>query len=218
MKGWSAAVLIGVMGCAGSSKEPVSLLSTSELTAQDYDEVLERWTRTDRVYDKLHSVIFADATFHSPEFRRAFLLRHQDIYGRGSEEADRLMLTAEGADEQLEFFLSAWTPDVKWNDLDDEESIWRVTLEDLRPGSEPVDGKVERIKTTANLRVIYPYITDFARTYAVRFPRATASGDPVISGASEGFLLRIRSGLGQAELSWKLRPANPPRAEPPAAR
>ena len=207
MKRWIVAGWVLMLGCAGAGKEPVSLLSTTELTAQDYEEVLERWTRTDRVYDKLHSVIFADATFHSPEFRRAFLLRHQDIYGRGSEEAERLMLTSEGADEQLEFFLSAWTPDMKWNDLDDEESIWRVTLEDVRPGSEPVDGKVERIKTTANLRVIYPYITDFARTYAVRFPRATGSGDPVISSASDGFVLRIRSGLGQAALEWTLRPA-----------
>jgi hypothetical protein len=203
----AAIVLIAFGAACAGSREPVSLQSTIELSAGDYGEVLERWTRNDRLYDKLYSVLFAHATFHSPEFRRAFLLRHRDIYGRGSEEARRLSLTSEGADEQLEFFLSAWTPDVKWNDFAEPNSIWRITIQGLEPDAEPVDGKVEKIKTTANIRVIYPYITDFAKTYAVRFPRATASGKPVITSSSPGFMLKISSGLGQMSLEWRLRPS-----------
>lgn len=201
----SALLLATATACAGQ-KEAVSLQPAQQITAADYEEVLDRWTRDDKVYDRLYSVVFVHATFHSPEFRTAFLHRHQDIYGRGSEEARRLSLTAEGAEEFLEFFLSAWTPDTKWNDFAEEDSIWRITLESLEKGAEPVDGKVEKIKTTANIRVIYPYVTDFARTYAVRFPRTTRSGTPVITSQSRGFLLRVRSGLGQAELTWLLQP------------
>ena len=107
-------------------------------------------------------------------------------------------------DEAIEFFFSAATNDHRWNDFDEDDSIWRVTL--TGDGGEPVDGKVIRIRTTANVRVIYPYISDFARTYAARFPRTDRNGRPVISSASTGFELKFVSALGEAQLRWALAP------------
>jgi hypothetical protein len=201
-----AAIALWVLGgaCASAPKEPLMLQPAHEFDADDYERVLERWTRKDEVYDGLDSKLFVFATFHSPEFRRAFLLRHTDVYGKGSEEASRLMLTTPEAEEHLEFFFSASTASPQWNDFAQKDSIWRITVEGDE--GERVDGKVERLKTTANLRVIYPYINDFARTYAVRFPRMTASGHPVIHAGSRGFTLRISSALGEARLRWDLAP------------
>lgn len=198
--------LLWLLGACATPVQPLSLQPSGEVRSGDYDEVLGRWTRSDKVYDQVHSVMFVHATFHSPEFRRAFALRHRDIYGPGSEEAARLSLTAEGAEDTLEFFISAWTADNRWNDFAQTDSIWRITLSGLAPDAERVAGEVRRIRKSANLRVIYPYVTDFARCYSVRFPRTTPSGEPLITSASRGFVVRISSGLGEAMLSWDLQP------------
>ncbi len=194
---------LALLSCAGQ-QAPVSLQPQGELTADDYEDVLARWTRKDEVYDGLDSKLFVFATFHSPEFRKAFLLRHTSVYGKGSEEASRVMLTSGDSEESLELFFSASTSSAQWNDFDEGDSIWRITLEGDE--GEKVDGKVEKLKTTANLRVIYPFINDFARTYAVRFPRITALGKPVLSNASKRMILRISSALGEAEMIWFLKP------------
>ncbi len=199
-----ALALSAAVGACKGQTPLVSLQPSPDLSVEDYEDVLGRWTRKDKVYDKLESKLFVHATFHSPEFRRAFLLRHPEVYGRGSEVARMLALTAPEADEALEFFVSAFTTDMRWNDFDEEDSIWRVTL--IGESGEPVDGEVRRLKTTANLRVIYPFITDFARTYSVRFPRTDPSGRPVLSSRSEGMKLRFVSAVGQATLTWRLRP------------
>ena len=201
-------ILIPMMAAAFSGckhQEPVlSLQPRGTATADNYDEVLTDWTREERVYDGLESKLFVHATFHSPEFRKTFLLRHPDVYGRGSETARRLALTLPDAVEEIEFFFSAFTTDIKWNDFDQDDSIWRVVLKG--DDSEPVDGQVARVKTTANLRAIYPFITDFSRTYVVRFPRTDASGRPVLSSASKSIDLQFLSALGVAKLVWKLQP------------
>ncbi len=195
----------GLVGCRVMAKAPLTLQPRRELKASDYNGVLSRWTRSDKVYDTLDSILFVWATFHSPEFRRAFLVRHPNVYGPGSEEASRLLLTRPDAELFHEFFVSVSTAVPSWNDLDRENSIWRVTLEG--DGVQAVQGEVQKVKTTANLRVIYPHITDFARTYSVRFPLTTEAGEAVISGASKKFTMRVTSALGQAELVWKLEPA-----------
>jgi hypothetical protein len=215
----ATAVFVGLLTIAcASTPEPLSLQPTKEVQAEDYEEVLGRWTRKDEVYDGLDSKLFVFVTFHSPEFRRAFLLRHTDVYGKGSEEASRLMLTSPEAEENLEFFFSASTASPQWNDFNQPDSIWRITLEG--EDGERVDGKIEKLKTTANLRVIYPYISDYARTYAVRFPRMTPMGQAVISAGTRRFTLRISSALGEAKLVWALKgqaggPASLPKENEP---
>jgi len=87
--------------------------------------------------------------------------------------------------------------------MSDADSIWRVTLEGQ--GGVRVDGTVRRVKTSANVRVIYPYVTDFARTYAVRFPRTSATGEPLITVATDQFVLRLTSAIGEARMTWRLR-------------
>lgn len=195
----SLAIASGQGGCA--SPRPLLLNSDEVLGADDYEDVLGLWSRADEVYYKLDSVLFAHATFHSSEVRRAFALEHPNVYGPGSEEARRLLLLRPDAEAAHEFFLSASTREQSWNDFDKPDSIWRITLQtDELPA---VDGQVERVKTSANLRVIYPYITDFARTYSVRFP-LTVDGQPVLGPTTKVMRLSIISALGTATMTWRL--------------
>ncbi len=199
--GWVLAALLAA-GCASAPEPQVSMSSRTEFAPEDYPRLLNRWSRSDEVFDGLFSVLFAHATFHSPEFRRAFLIRHPQVYGRGSEEAGRLTLTSPKAEEHLEFFMSASTSNQRWNDLDQEDSIWRVTLQSDE--LVPVQGKVRMIKTTANVRVFYPYITPYASTYGLTFPLTNPDGKPLIGPDTSKLTLRISSALGEAELVWRL--------------
>ena len=196
--------LLLIAGCAGP--ERLSLQPRSGLTPDDYDDVLDAWTQHDKLYDRLDSLMFVFSTFHSPEFRKAFLLRHADVYGPGSETASHLTLTDPEAEHFHEFFVSVSTSRAEWNDLDkNKDSIWRVTL--AGEGEEMVvGGTVERIRTTANIRKIYPYITDYARTYRIRFPLTTVSGKPLLSNQTTQLTLRIASALGACEMTWFLQP------------
>ena len=58
-------------GCA-HHQPALSLQPRTSMTANDYEKVLEDWTREDR-HDGLESKLFVHATFHSPEFRKDFL-------------------------------------------------------------------------------------------------------------------------------------------------
>ncbi len=200
----AAAALVLLCACASSS-QPLKLQSELRLTADSYDEVIDRWTRYDSVYDWLNSIMFVHATFHSPEFRKAFSIRHPEVYGPGSEEAGRLLRTRPESNKFHEFFLSLSTTDFRWNELDQEDSIWRVTLQG--DDGARIEGQVERITINGNLRVIYPHIEDFDRTYAVRFP-VSIEGKKLLSERTSQVTLRITSALGEAELTWRLKPGS----------
>lgn len=198
----SAVFVVG--GCA-SQPPVVQLAPTDGITAKDYGDVLERWTRKDVIFDGLFSIMYLHASFHAPELRKAFLLRFPESYGRGSEEASRLTLSNPEAEAHWEFFLSASTPHQRHNDLARDDSIWRVTLS-ADDGPE-VEAKVRRVALNANLRVFYPYLTPFASGYGLEFPLTTLEGTPVIGPMTTKVVLRVSSALGASELVWELDPA-----------
>lgn len=196
-------VLLLALACSGP-QAPLRLQPQENVSAEDYDRMLDRWTRRDEVFDGLFSIIFVHASFHSPELRRAFLEKFPESYGRGSDEARRLTLADPSAESHWEFFLAASTAKPRWNDLAREDSIWRVTL---RADDGPVvDAKVRRIDLNANLRRFYPFISPFALTYGLEFPLTTIEGEPTIGPRTRQLVLRISSALGAAEMTWTLEP------------
>ena len=215
MRWGTVAVMLAVGGCQGSRGVPLKLMPAPALTSDDYEWALDRWTRSDKVYRQLDSIAFIHVTFHAPEFRKAFALRHKDVYGPGSEEASRVLMTRPEGEAAHEFFMSVATTDVTWNDFDQSDSIWRVTLQG--DDREPVDAQIERIKVNANLRAIYPFITPFAKTYALRFSLSSLGGVPVLTAQTKRLALRIASALGTADMVWELVPMiTPPTGQRPA--
>lgn len=207
---WSVVLL---MAAACGTTRPAMLLGPAQpLTAEDYPAVLKTWTRSAKMYKGLESKLFVSATFHAPELRRAFAIAFPEIYGHGGEVTRRELVDLTGNIEQYNnLFLAVYTPNPKWNDLAQTDSIWRLTL----IGSDEVavgPAEVVPIKIDENLRAVYPYLGRFDKGYVVRFPQSDPMKRVVLDQKSTGFKLRIASALGVAEMEWEL--VLPPDASP----
>jgi len=165
---------------------------------------LEAWTRKGRLYKNLESKLFISATFHAPEFRRAFAVAFPDVYGHGGTVTRRELVDLTGEVEQYHtFFVSMYTPIEKWNDLNQQDSIWRVTLQSSNEVS--VSPKeIIPVTIDANLRAVYKHIDQFDEAYLMRFPLADPMQQVVINPQTSWYSLRIASALGVAELKWDL--------------
>jgi len=217
--------LVMALAACGSPKPAVLYGPERQLSASAYPEVLRTWTRSTKLYQGFDSKMFVTATFHSPEFRRAFAIAFPEIYGHGGNITRRELVDLTGDVEQFHnFFLSVYTPETKWNDLALPDSIWRVNLIGVTPSRElaadrevAVDpASIDSVRIDANLRAVYPYMSIFDRAYLVRFPLTDAMKRLVLDASSTRATLRIASALGVAELRWDFAPAADGRTEPPA--
>jgi hypothetical protein len=199
-----AAILAAALPSCHPPRAAVLYGPATPLTIEDYPSVLATWTRSAKVYDHLENKVFATATFHAPEFRRAFPIAFPEIYGQGGEITRRELVDLTGDVESFfNFFLAVYTPVSKWNDLDKRDSIWRFTL----IGSEEVavgPAQILPIKIDENLRAVYPYVGHFDKCYLVRFPMTDPMKRLVIDAKTTSFKLRIASALGVAEMTWNL--------------
>jgi hypothetical protein len=215
----STAALMGLVGLlltACTTGRATILYGPEEtLTADDYPSVLKAWTRSGKIYQRLDNKLFVSATFHSPEFRRAFAVAFPDIYGHGGKITRRELVDLTGGVEQYHnFFMAVYTPDNRWNDLGKDDTIWRLTLSGA--GESAVGpAEVSPIKVDENLRAVYPYITRFDKVYLVRFPLTDPLHHVVIDAATPQFSLRVASALGVAEMTWELGKAPPPQPQMP---
>ena len=198
-----------LLASCGPKRTPSLGAIQPDITADKYQLILETWTRSDKIYNSLDERLFITATYHSPEFRKAFAIAFPEIYGHGGTVTRRELVDLTGNVEHYHtFFVAAYTPNIKWNDLDKDDSIWRLAL--LGENNVEVQPeKIVRVKVDENLKIVYPYIGRFDAIYLIRFPLIDELGKPVIRPDSNHFRLRIVSALGTAEPTWKLSPAAP---------
>lgn len=201
---------VGLIGSGCRAPRPAVLYGPEQpLSADDYPELLKTWTRSGKIYQKIDSKLFTTATFHSPEFRRAFAVAFPDIYGHGGKITRRELVDLSGGVEQYHnFFVAFYTPDARWNDLAKNDSIWHLTLTGSNDVSVSPD-EVVPIKMDENLRAVYPYINRFDKVYLVRFPLTDPLHRIVIDSTTTHFVMRVASALGVTELKWDLAQALP---------
>ncbi|MCK5690590.1 hypothetical protein KAI87_15025 [Myxococcota bacterium] len=175
-------------------------------SAKAYPAILHECSRSAKIYKGLDNQLFVTSTFHTPQFRRAFAASFPDVYGHGGAITRRELVELTGDVERYHtFFLSVYTPNLKWNDIGQSDSIWRMTL----MNDEGVSvGMVEAlpVKKDANLKVVYPYIGRFEETYLVRFPLSDPMNRLIIGQKTKSLTLRMASALGAAELVWEFQP------------
>lgn len=173
---------------------------------RSYTKVLKQWTREKKSYDKiLDTIMLITATYESRAFRKAYLAEKIRAEAIPEKEANRLIHQSnEELEEKAVFFVTFYTPELKWNRLDSGDPAWRLWLIDAN-GLKVAPFKVERIRkiSLATTRY-YPYWDRFSYCYKVTFPRKTESGEPL--ELEKGEVTFMLAGVyGKSELTWNIQ-------------
>jgi hypothetical protein len=187
-------VLFAAAGCAGWG-----------VPGKVYKGELDRWTRSEEIYDGLNSIAFMHATYKTKSFREAYAGLYTEIYQLDERYGATLMERELDLSSMYnEFFVSFFTTNEKWNDLDREDSIWRLYLVDST-GARVSPEAVTRLEATAVIREFFPYLDLWSAAYSVKFPRRHLEASGVIPSQEAEYIRLIVTGvLGKGELEWRL--------------
>lgn len=158
-----------------------------------YQVILDRYTRSQAVYDNLDTNVFFHATWQGPKFVEARVARDAAFHALPADEAAKA-LAAEQArvSDAVEFFLGVHANNYKFEDFGRPDSMWRLAL--IVGGRELLPTSVERLgRTNTQMQSVYSYLEAFWVGYRVRFPKAELS-------PGQTFTFRLASPLGQADL------------------
>ncbi|MBU2549890.1 MAG: hypothetical protein KKB20_15860 [Proteobacteria bacterium] len=197
MFGVAVAVSLVLGACGGTAASgPVD----SKLDETTYLAALDRWTDEAHVYDGFDSMLQVIGTCRSFDFRRAYVEKYVRDYQLDDAAAAKMMDDqAEAAGRSIEFLLAVSAPSKEKNNLASKDSAWRLLLESDDLGRlEPFEVR-EIKKKDAKLMGYFPYISPWAKVYAVRFlvtepPPASGRLDLVLTGV-----------LGTARLSYTMQ-------------
>jgi hypothetical protein len=206
--GLRAALLVLALlgGCASSVPRYVDFSETNRsFRSEDYERVLTNWSRHAKavvVYQG--TVIETWGTYKSWEFRQAFIERYAKVYNLSdAERASLYHAQREAVRQTYEFHVAVQMTNYKWNDLDKQNSPWRISLVD-GAGAEIVPLKVEQLKLPELYETqFFPNRTEFSQTYLIRFSRAQAEAAGFGGPSSGRLVLRIVSPLAKNEIVWE---------------
>ncbi|MEK6790430.1 MAG: hypothetical protein AABY45_01875 [Deltaproteobacteria bacterium] len=171
----------------------------------DYNEVLSRWTRHTRIFHGLDARLYVYATYKGSEFTDAYIARYSSSFRLDEGYKKGLVERAAGEIEMYnDFFLAVHAPDPSWNDLEKNNSIWRLYLE-TSSGERlaPLFINKADVKDPL-LRDFFPYLDLWSSGYIVRFPRYSAEGAEPIPGKDTKLMRLVISGpLGEGALEWR---------------
>ncbi len=182
-------------------------------TAQRYDDVLQRWTRTghDYVLQGFEDQIGVTATYESWDFRWAYVIRYADDFRLSTIERTRLLETSlDAARREHEFYVALYTTNRRWGLLTRPTSAWRVLLVDDH-GREVAPVAVDAVTHPGALeRTYFPYTTVWRQVYRIRFPRrvplAGGGEAEILNDRTHFFILRFAGPLGHTDLVWDVAP------------
>lgn len=192
-------------GCAANRREVQVDFSPTvrHLRADDYPEVLQRWTRHTKVVADVGTVIEVWAVLKSAEFREAYIERYAAVYHLSEPDRDQLHdVQVQQVGAVYEFHVTAQSTEWKWNDFDKRETAWRVTLVDGAGNSiAPLSVQAQRLPEPYE-ESFFPNRTPFTRTYVIKFEKEVEDR-PFAGPASGRLALRFSSPVGEAELMWR---------------
>lgn len=189
-----------LIGCA------VNKTAVSPQPVKTYFTVLNQWTKNQKVYENLETKLYVYATYKSWQWRQSYIDEYVKRYMMDALQKENIIAREKETDEKFnEFFLSIYTPDLKWNDFDKKDSIWNIYMEDEK--GERVS-PIEITKVDENnpiIREFFPYMDLWSYGYTVKFPKYMPAGkEPFPSPSSKSIRLIITGAAGKAKLEWKM--------------
>lgn len=180
--------------------------SARAFTANDYEEVYERWTRMARPFDfgRLTTVLNITATFEASEFRWAYVVRYARDFGLTVDARNALLsesLTDAGRNHRFLVTLGGSHP--RDLDLSSEGGAWRVLLLDDR-GRQTRATEIQRVRRpTPAERRYFPSISSQRQAFRLVFPVQHEDGYPTLPKEALSARLRFTGSEGQVDLKWE---------------
>ncbi|MFQ5329757.1 MAG: hypothetical protein ACE5D4_07200 [Thermodesulfobacteriota bacterium] len=171
-----------------------------------YAKVIVKWTSEGSVYRGIESRLILHATYRGLEFREAYAREYGERYRLDGYRIEKLVEQERKEHERAdEFFLAVSTPDEGWNDLERDDSIWRLYLKS-NSGERVEPVAIRRVDEESPLfREFYPKLDQWSRGYIVSFPKYSATGErPLINDDTSRFTLIITGLLGHTEIEWQM--------------
>jgi len=195
-------LLLGFTGC--SYLQGYVDMAKEKGLSDEYQAVLNTWTRTKTVHSQFETKVTITSTLKSQAFNRAYIKEHERIYPLGPAEKKKWEETQEGlAADFTEFLFYAYIPEKEANDFDRRNSAWTVfIIDDQGRREDPVE--IRRIdKITTVTEAFYPYINKYyGNFYSLKFKPLKGfdvdPGDP----SRKPFKLVMTSVLARVELEW----------------
>jgi len=203
--GLAAVLTIALPGCSQPSVRLTE--GPREYVAQDYERVLQRWTRSTELLSmsELDNVLSVSATYESWDFRWAYAVRYAEDYRLTIEQRKSLLerSLAESKREH-EFFVALYAQKHKWSDLTRDNPAWIVRLID-ETGNEIAPHEINEIRRPGAIEHTYfPYTSPWRRIFRISFPIAYGDGRPTISPKAKWFGLRFAGAQGNDQLMWNV--------------
>lgn len=204
MRGLLVSLLVFACGC--SSPKVSMAPGPREYVADDYQQVLQRWTRDESLIalNELDDLLTVTATYESWDFRWAYVVRYsQDFRLTTAQRRELLDRTLGDTKSAHEFYVALYGTKWRWNDLTKPESGWTVRLIDEK-GNETAPSKLVKIKPGPLETRYFPYTTVWRQAFRIAFPTASEDGRPTISPEAKWFGLRFAGAQGNEELHWDI--------------
>jgi len=212
-RGWTVPWLLGslvlVAAACSSGPKRVSLREgPREYVAADYEAILKRWTRAERLYSfqGIDDVLSVDATFEAWDFRWAYVIRYAEDYRLTIEQRRDLLGNAlQDARRYHQFYVALYGNRPNEADLTKSNPSWVVRLLDDKGHVTAPEEILAVKKADKNPGVLektyFPYTNIWRQAFRVRFPTHTPAG-PAIDPESATVTLRFSGPLGNLELQW----------------
>ena len=208
--GLASTILLCALGAAACGGAPSVTLREGprEYVAADYDELLRRWTRTDRLYSLqgVDDVLSVNATFESWEFRWAYVVRYAEDYRLSIPQRRDLLEQALDDTRQFhQFYVALYGNRPQDSDISRPNPAWVVRLADDK-GHVTAPNEIIAIRKPSVLEKTYfPYTSVWRQAFRIRFPTKTAEG-PTVAADAGTITLRFAGPLGSLELHWVQEP------------
>lgn len=197
-------------GCAAKHIPESSKQGKSEVKqpSSDYFSVLSQWTKGKKVYENLETKLYVYATYKSWQWRNAYIDEYAKRYMLDALQKENILAREKEINERFnEFFLSIYTPEIKWNDFDKKDSIWSIYLEDDKGERVSLLEITKVDESNPLVREFFPHMDLWSFGYIVKFPKYLPTGkEPFPSPSSKSMKLTITGAVGKTQLEWRLNP------------
>ena len=166
-----------------------------------FGKLVEKQSRGEKIYkNKFVTTLVVNAVYRNMEFREGYVHEYAKAYQLTKTEEDAMLAKEKAQDEnEIGFYLFAYTEEDKWNNFDKANPAWKIYLKDDKSNRlEPIS--VKKFTLEPSLHFIYfPMVSQWMKGYEVSFPKN-------IDVANAKSLTIILTGfLGNTELIWEIK-------------